>query len=127
MKAAALVLSAVILAQLLTNQGKHFAILLTTAVCCMVCGIAMQYLEQILSFFGSLQAIGQWDDQLFTILLKSVGIGILAEITALICADSGNSAMGKTIHILSCAVILWLSLPLFTGLMDLITEIMGEA
>ena len=58
------------------------------------------------------------------IVMRSVGIGLLSEITLHICTDSGNTALGKTLQILGNAIILWLSLPIFTKIIELIEEIL---
>jgi hypothetical protein len=54
-----------------------------------------------------------------------IGIGILSEISALICADAGNSSLGKALQILGGTAMLWLSLPVFRTLVDLIRSILG--
>jgi hypothetical protein len=55
-----------------------------------------------------------------------VGIGIMTEIGGLICTDGGSSSLGKTVKMLGSAVILWLSLPLYAKLMELLQKILGE-
>lgn len=123
-KANAIVLIAVILCFILTNN-KHFAMLITLGVCAMVGISAVSYLKPVISLMGELQALGGWNNSFFTILLKTVGIGILTEITVLVCNDSGNTALGKMIQMVGNAAMLWLALPLFTSLMELIKEILG--
>lgn len=123
-KAAAGVLIALVLYLVLARQGKDFSLLLTVAVCCMVAAASVNYLEPVISFFQKLQTLGQLDSDMMGIILRAVGIGLLAEITGLICADAGNAALGKTLQILASAVILWMSVPLFTSLIELIEEIL---
>lgn len=125
LKASAGILIAVVLCLVLSKQGKDIAILLTIAVCCMVVTAAATYLQPLIDFFRQLRTIGQLDPNMLNILLKVVGIGLLAEITGLICCDAGSSALGKTLQILTTAVILWLSLPLFSELIELIDTILG--
>ena len=50
---------------------------------------------------------------------------MIAEIAALLCSDAGNTSLGKTLNILSGAVILWLSLPIFNKLLELLENILG--
>ena len=57
---------------------------------------------------------------------EAVGIGLICEITAVVCHDSGNDSLGKMLQIIGSAVILWLSLPVFRALIDLIQSILGE-
>lgn len=124
LKAVAGALVAVVLALSLSKQGKDVSILLVLAVCCMVFAAAGEYLSPVLDFFQKLEDVGKLDRQMLRILLKAVGIGILSEITGLICADAGYGALGKALQILTSAVVLWLALPLFTQLIDLAQEIL---
>lgn len=123
-KAAAGVLIALVLYLVLAKQGKDFSLLLTVAVCSMVTVAAVNYLKPVIGFFDKLQTLGQLDSEMLGIILKAVGIGLLGEVTGLICADAGNAALGKTLQILASAVILWMSVPLFTSLIELVEEIL---
>jgi len=125
-KIVAAVFIAVVLHQLLSRRDKDIALLLSIVVCCMVLLCAIRYLQPVTEFFDTLQRFGNMERNVLSILLKCTGIGLLAEMTSLICKDTGNSAMGKALEILAAAVILWLSLPLFTALIELAEEIMGE-
>lgn len=109
---------------ILVKQGKDISALLTAAVCCMLAVSAMQYIQPVITFVERLQQSSGMDMQILQIILRAVGIGLLAEITALICADAGNAALGKTLQFLGAGVVLWLSIPLFTELLDLIEEIL---
>lgn len=119
-------LLAVILALVLDKQEKEMGLLLTLAVCCMISGLALSYLRPVVSFINQLQTIGQLNGEMLQILLKVVGIGLIGEIAGLICADAGKAAMGKALQLLSAAVILWLSLPLLSELLELVQRILGE-
>ena len=125
LKAAGGVLIAVVLIMALSKQGKDVSLLLTIAVCCMVVSAAITYLQPVTEFFRRLQSIGQLSTDTLTILLKAVGIGLLAEITALICTDAGNASLGKVLQFMATAVILWLSIPLLNELIELIDNILG--
>ncbi|MBQ9929975.1 MAG: hypothetical protein IJO72_04275 [Oscillospiraceae bacterium] len=120
-------LIALILGLMLRQQGKDMALLLSVAVCCMVVAVMTSYLSPVVDFIHQLQDSAGTDPEFIAILLKSVGIGLVAEIAGLICSDAGNAAMGKTVQILATAVILWLSLPLMRSLLELIQRIMEEA
>lgn len=124
-KATAGVLIAIVLGLTLAKHGKDVSTLLTIAVCCMVVTAAVTYLSPVVDFFDRLASIGRLDSDMLTILLKASGIGLLAEVTGLICSDAGNAALGKTLQIFASAVILWMSIPLLTSLIDLVEEILG--
>lgn len=125
-KAAAAVLLTAVLTLAVGKQDKDIGLLLSLAVCTMVAAATLSYLEPVLDFLRRLEELGDLQGDMMGILLKAVGIGLVAEIAGMICADSGNASLGKTIQILSAGVILWLSLPIFTALLDLVQQILGE-
>ena len=125
-RATAGILVAVVLGMTLAKQGKDISLLLVIAVCCMIFTACGHYLAQVVSFLEKLQAIGQLNSEILTVLMKATGIGILSELTGHICADAGNASLGKALQILSVTVILWLALPLFSELLTLTEEILGN-
>ena len=121
-KAAAAAMMAVVLMLVLRRQ--EFGVLLAIAVCAMVSVAAMEYLQPVGELLESVRAMGNLDGTLITVLLKAVGISLVTEIACLVCADSGCASLGKALQILGTAVVLWISLPLFTSLLDLIQKIL---
>ena len=115
----------VVLGIALGKQSKDISLILTIVVCVMVLLAAVSYLQPVVEFVKRLQSIGQLDTEYGQILLKSVGIGLVTEFAVLICNDSGNTALGKSLQIAATVVVLWISLPLMESLMDLIERIMG--
>lgn len=124
-RAASAVLLTVVLSLALGKQGKETAGLLSIIVCCMVIGIAIRYLEPVWEFLDKLESLGNLNGEMVGTLFKVVGIGMLSEIAAMVCADAGSASLGKTLQLLSSAVILWLCIPIFTALMDMIQGILG--
>ena len=125
-KLIALALVAAILCLLLNKGGKEMGAVLSLAACCMVILAAMTYLSSVVTFAEKLHNLGALDTGLMAILLKATGIGLLTELSALVCTDAGNASLAKAIQLLGTTVIAWVSLPLLSGLMDLITHILGE-
>ena len=119
-------LVAVILGLALRQQGRDIALLLSVAVCCMVIAVGVSYLSPVVEFVRQLAENTGTDPELMRILLKSVGIALIAEIAELICTDAGNTALAKTIQILATSVILWLAMPLMSALLELIQKMMEE-
>lgn len=126
-KAIAGVMIALVLCQILQLREKHFSVLLVIAVCCMVTTIAADYLKQILGFLWHLEDLGGLNGDILQILLKTVGISLLAELAATICQDAGNGSLGKMIQLLSSLGILWMCLPVFHELIGLAQTILEAA
>ena len=125
-KASALALIVSVLYQMVSERNKEIGGLLVVLGCVIVLFMAISYIEPVFAFIRKLQVLGNLNTELLEILLKAVGIGLLAEICVLVCNDMGNSSMGKALQILATAVILWFSLPMLSSLLDLIGEILGE-
>ena len=123
-QAAACILIAVILSVLLSGQGKPIGPLLGMAVCLMVLMLGAEYLRPVLDFVESLEDLGGLNGDLISVLLKAVGVSLVSEVAVLVCNDSGNQSMGKALQILTSAVLLWISIPVFQSLMDLLTAIL---
>lgn len=120
------VLVAVILCGALSRTGKDISMLLSIAVCCMVLVAAVRFLQPIVELIRTLFDSSQLDSQWYAIVLKTVAIGLISQFAGLICADAGNSAMGKAVELLATAAVLWLSIPLMEALLELVQTMMGE-
>ena len=115
----------VILALVVGRQSKDMSLLLNLAVCVMLCLAAVTFLEPVMELLRELRRLGSLDSEAISIALKCTGIGLLSELIGLICADAGESSMGKALEILSAAAILWLSLPLIRELLELIEGVLS--
>ena len=113
-----------ILGLVLSKESKDIALLISITACVMIMWVGFSYLSGVLSFFDTLMDVTQIDSDMLTILLKATGVGILGEITALVCSDAGNGALGKAVQVTSSLVIMWIALPLFEGLLQLIESVM---
>ena len=125
-KAIAVSLLTVILGAVMGKKDKDISVLLSIAGCVLVAGFTAVYLSPVVRFLGELESMGNLRRDLLGILLKAVGIGLMAEIAAVVCSDSGNAGLGKMIQLIGSVVILWLSIPVFQALLDLVQTILGE-
>lgn len=125
-KVAAAILVTVVLGLAVGKQEKDITVLLTMAACCMAGVAAVNYLEPVLDLLWELESLGQLQGGMLGILLKAVGITLVAEIAGMICTDAGNGSLAKTLQMLGSAVILYLSIPIFQAFLTLIREILGE-
>lgn len=125
LKATACVLIATVLIILLSKEQKDISILISIATCCLVLAAASEFIAPVLSFLFQLQQLGNLDNTLVSALIKAVGITLLSQIASMICQDAGYSVLGKVLQILSTAVVLWITIPLYEGLIHLVQEILG--
>ena len=125
-KAAALALIAGVLSLTLKNQDREYGLLLSIAACLMVTAITVTYLKPVYAFLKELETLGDLRGDMLAILIKALGVGLASEIASMICTDAGNASLTKAIQLLGGAVILYLAVPMFSALMDLIQKIVGE-
>lgn len=125
-KALGTALVSVVLTLALERQSKDFSLLLTLAVCGMTGIAAVTFLRPVLDYLGELCAMADLQQGMLYALLKVFGIGMSGEIAASVCSDAGNSSLGKGLRFLSNAAILYLSIPIFSSLMDLLNQILRE-
>ena len=125
LKISGVILVTVILYLTVSKQNKDISMLITIAGTCLVLISAITFLNPIIDFVNKIKTAAGLDDDLISVILKAVGIGIITEITCLICTDSGNASLGKSMSILSSAVIIWMSLPIFEQLLELLDQVLG--
>ena len=124
-KTTALVLLTVILSLSLDKTERDISAVMGIVALCVAACAAVTILEPVLNYLVELQRLFHLPDDLISILMKAVGIALVAELSASICADAGNASLGKMLQILGGAAVLTLSVPMFRTLMTIIKEMIG--
>ena len=124
-KGAAGILLAAVLGLALQKQEKDLSAVLTAAVIAMSAVLMLRLLEPVMELLRQLEQVGNLRSDALELLLKAAGIGLTAEVAGLVCADAGNAALAKMLRLLGTAAILCLSVPMFTALLECITEMVG--
>lgn len=115
---------AVILAAVLKKSSKELAILLTLAACAIMAVMAAELIDPILSFFSKLRGFAGLDGELLTPVLKTIGIGLLAQLCATVCSDAGENAVAKLIELCAAVLSIYVCLPLLEAVLQMM-ETMG--
>ena len=124
LKITATVLIATVLCLVLGKQGKDYALLLSISACLLIFTTAGSFLQPILDFVEELIAIGNLQTQLLEILFKILGIGLISQITVMLCDDAGNKSISKTLRILTTVMMLWMTIPLLEEMLMLMKNIL---
>ena len=122
-KAAAAVVVTAILG--LTIEKKEIASLVSLGGCILAAMVLMEYLSPILRFLKELCSLGAVSEDSFSVLLQAFGVGLISELCAMFCKDTGNSSLGKSVQLLGCCVILYSALPLAESFIALLQDILG--
>lgn len=125
LKLSAAALLTVVLLLILEKQEKHIAVLLCIFVCCMIVVATIDILQPVRTVIKNLQQTAEIDGSMLSVLLKSTVTAVLCEITGTVCAEAGYGSLGKALHFTGICTILYLSMPLFSSLLELITQLLG--
>ena len=125
-KACGGILLSVILILTIGSKNKDLSMVLGITICCMTSIAALEYIRPVISFLNHLEEVGELDHSVIRILLKVTGIGLISEIASMVCSDSGCSSLGKVVKFMGSAVILWLCLPLYAMLLELLMQVFGD-
>ena len=117
----ALVLLGLILCQTLE---KNFSVLLCMGISVMILVAGISFFRPVVAFLEALQSLCNLRSDMLLILLKVTFVCIITEISALLCVDGGNASLAQSLKLLSSVVALWLSIPVFRALLDLLQRIL---
>ena len=120
----ALALSAALLTLVVKKQSPELALVLTLCACALGAGLIGSYLRPILTLAQSLADRAELDGALTAPLWKCLGLGLLTEISASVCADAGQSALAKLVELGGGLLCLVVSLPLLQAVLALIEELL---
>lgn len=114
-----------VFAIIIIKQTKpEIAIIISIAVSIIVILMVVDKLQSITSYFKSIIKITGVQDSFFAPLIKIIGIGYLAEFGANICQDSGCNSIADKILFSAKIVILVISIPIVTSVLDLIVGLL---
>ena len=113
------------IATIIVRQVKpDFASIVAIAGGVVILLFVLNYLGDVLAIFQNIISKTGLSPTLFSTILKIVGIGYLTEFTANLCNDSGNSSLATKVGLAGKIIILFVSLPIITNLIEIIMEIL---
>ena len=102
----------------------EMAVPISLCVSVMLVGISLAICGPVFDFINNL--VKPSSKNYITILLKSVGVSLLASTAADICRDCGENSIAAKVEMLGKCEILFLSLPLLQEITSLVTNILQE-
>jgi len=100
------------------------AIFISLAGSCIIFIFCIESLSEIIFSVTNLVEKTGINKNLFSIILKIIGVGYLVEFASSLCAEAGASSISDKIVIAGKVYILVLSLPIITNLLNIIVEIL---
>lgn len=103
------------------NSTYALIVIIAAAVIAIACLIS-SFNDLISDIYSSVFDVGE-TVKYIKILIKAVGVCILAEMAGSVCKDSGNSSMAVCIDVCAKVIILALALPLIGYLVNIIQDL----
>jgi len=117
-------LIALVIVIILKQYKPEYALYVSIIAGILILFMAMEKLSGIINLLQSISDNTYINKEFLGILLKITGIAIIAEFAVSICADSGEKAIATKIEIGSKVIIIAMSIPIISSLLELIIEIL---
>ncbi|MDD2217665.1 MAG: stage III sporulation protein AD [Eubacteriales bacterium] len=124
MKIIGIALAGVLTVSLMKNTKKEFGIYIVICTVIIIFFLIADKLAIVLSFLQSLYEQISYGKTFFPILIKILAIAYMADFTAQLCKDAGESAIGNKVEFAGKVIIFYLSMPIFLSVLDLINTIL---
>lgn len=125
LQAAVIAVVTVVLTSLLKKSNQELALLLTIAACVLIGLFLMRLAEPVVEFLSKLRSLAGLDKELMTPMVKTIGIGLLTQISATVCADAGENAIAKLVEVCGGVLALYVALPLLQAVIDMVEQMSG--
>ena len=120
-KIAAVGIIVTILNQVLVRSGREEQATMTTLAACAAMTVSIVRLaEPVVSFLSELRQLAGLEPALLQPLLRTVGIGLLTQLTASVCADAGESTVARLIELCGSVLGIYTALPLLEAVLSLL-------
>ena len=117
-------LIALVIIVMLKQYRPEFAIFITILTGVLILFLVMDRLTGIINLIQTIQSKSSINTQFIALLIKITGIAFLSEFAVSICKDSGESAIASKIELGSKIIIISMSVPIISGLLEIILKIL---
>ena len=108
---------------ILKQYKPEFTIYASVIAGVIILFMVLNRLEGIINLLKSISIKSGINNQFLELLLKITGIAFLAEFAINICKDAGETAIASKIEIGCKVIIVSMSIPIFSCLLDIITKL----
>ena len=117
-------LIALIIIILLKQYKPEFAIYISLLTGALILLLLTDQLTGIVNLMQSIAGKANINGQFLSLLIKITGIAFLSEFAVSICKDSGEGAIASKIELGSKIVIISMSIPIISSLLEIILQIL---
>ena len=116
-------LIALIIIIMLKQYRPEYAIFISILTGVLILFLVMDRLSGIINLVESIQTKSSINMKFVALLVKITGIAFLSEFAVSICKDSGESAIASKIELGSKIIIISMSIPIISSLLEIILKV----
>ncbi len=117
-------LIALIIIIMLKQYRPEYAIFISILTGVLMLFLVMDRLTGIINLIESIQSKFSINTQFIALLIKITGIAFLSEFAVSICKDSGEAAIASKIELGSKIIIISMSIPIISSMLEIILKIL---
>lgn len=117
-------LVSLILIIILKQYRPEFAVYISIIAGVIIILMVLDKFTNIINLLQSISNKTMINNKFLSLLLKITGIALLTEFAVSICKDSGESAIANKIEIASKLIIITMSIPIISSLLELMVKIL---
>ena len=109
---------------IIKQYKPEFAVYISIIAGVIIISLTLKRLEDIINLLKNIGNKSGINNEFLEILLKITGIAFLAEFAVNLCKDSGESAIASKIEMGTKVVIISMSIPIISSLLEVITKLL---
>lgn len=125
LKIAAIALTGVLMAALMKSVNKDMSIYIILVTVIILFTSIIDKLWSAFVFLEDIYGDIEYGKTFFPIILKVLATAYIADFTAQLCKDSGESAIASKVELAGKVIIFYLALPIFTAILELIDSLLN--
>lgn len=126
LKIAGLVICGILIYILLKQYRPEFAVISELVCGCLLLWLVADELREVLGAFSSVFSQGGVSSEYLAVLIKIAGVALISQFAADSCRDAGENALALKVEFAGKIIITAAALPVFKGVLGLITGLMEK-
>jgi stage III sporulation protein AD len=111
-----------VIAVTMKNWKNEFSVYIVLATGMLILIYALSFLNEVITAFNGIVDKTNIDSELFSGILKIIGIGYITEYSHNICTDCNAESIGNKIELCGKITIFLMALPIITTLVDVLIK-----
>jgi len=121
---AAIGLCGVVISSMVKGYKPEFATYVIIATVMVIFIMVVAKLTVVFDFLGEIYNKASYGKNFFPIILKVLAVAYIADFTAQICRDSGETAIAGKVELAGKVMIFYLAIPVMMSVMELINKML---